>query len=319
MINLFFSYSHKDEALRNELDKHLIILKRQGIISAWHDRCIQAGSDINKEISNNLKKAQIILLLISSDFLASDYCYDNEMKLAIEKHNKQEVVVIPVILRPCDWKDTPFGQLLATPTDGKPVTKFPTLDDAFLEITNEIKRTVSNIIKRQNVKQENPGTLNIENKSLPRSSNLKIAKKFSDHEKDNFLDEAFEYIANYFEGSLIELKARNPHIEYRFKKIDSQTFTTNIYLDGKVVSECMVFYGAGSFSQNSINYSNNISQSKNSYNESFQVDDDGYILFLKPLGLSMFGRSGEIRGEKMTNEGAAEYFWKIFIERLQRT
>ncbi len=69
MISLFFSYSHKDEDLRNELDKHLSILKRQGIISAWHDRCINAGSDFNSEISNYLKSANIILLLISSDFL----------------------------------------------------------------------------------------------------------------------------------------------------------------------------------------------------------------------------------------------------------
>jgi hypothetical protein len=76
-------------------------------INAWHDRCILAGSDIYKEISNNLKKADIILLLISYDFIASVYCYDNEMKYAMEKHNKGEAVIIPVILRPCDWQDTP--------------------------------------------------------------------------------------------------------------------------------------------------------------------------------------------------------------------
>jgi TIR domain len=139
MVNLFFSYSHKDEALRDELDKHLSILKRQGIINVWHDRRINAGAAIDTEISNNLKSAYIILLLISSDFLASKYCYDKEMQHAIKMHEKKEAVVIPVILRPCDWHSAPFGKLRAVPTDGKAVTKFASYDEAFLDITAAIK------------------------------------------------------------------------------------------------------------------------------------------------------------------------------------
>lgn len=319
MINLFFSYSHRDENLRNELDKHLSILKRNGFIDAWHDRCILPGSDIDKEISNNLKKADIILLLISSDFIASDYCYDNEMKYAMEKHNKEEAVIIPVILRPCDWQNTPFGKLLATPTDGKPVIKYPALDDAFLEITTQIKKTVNDIIKRKNIVETISEPIVEEKPSEIRSSNLRIRKKFADQDKDEFLDEAFEYIANYFEGSLKELTHRNPETSYRFKRVDSQTFTANIYVDGKVTSECMIYYGTGSFSPQSISYSRNVMSSKNSYNESFHLQDDGYNLFLIPSGMSLFGRAQRSEEkQQMTNEGAAEYFWEMFIEPLQR-
>src|SRR3982750_501461 len=104
MVKLFFSYSHKDEALRNELETHLSPLQRQGVIESWHDRRITAGKEFDSEISRNLEDSQIILLLISSDFIASNYCYEEEMKLALELHKSGRARVIPVILRPCDWQ-----------------------------------------------------------------------------------------------------------------------------------------------------------------------------------------------------------------------
>lgn len=314
MIKLFFSYSHKDEELRNELDKHLSILKRQGIITVWHDRCILGGSDLNREINNNLKTSNVILLLISSDFLASDYCYDNEMTYAMTMHEKNEATVIPVILRPCDWHDTAFGKLLACPSDGKPVIKFPTLDEAFLEVTNEIKK-VAERFSNNFIVTELPNTTNSQVLALPRSSNLRVKKTFSDHEKDKFLDDAFDYIAKFFEGSLIELQKRNVGISHRFKNIDSQTFTASIYVDGHAKSECTIYYGAnnGFGFQKSINFCFGIVQSRNSLNESLSIADDGYQLFLNQLG---FGISRK-RTDRLTLEGGAEYFWEIFLERLQ--
>ena len=98
-LEVFYSYSHKDEALRDELEKHLALLKRQGLITNWHDRRIGAGDEWRDQIDAHARSAQIILLLISADFLASDYCYDVEMKLALERHAAHEAVVIPIILR----------------------------------------------------------------------------------------------------------------------------------------------------------------------------------------------------------------------------
>lgn len=135
MISVFFSYSHEDEQLRNQLEQQLAILKRQNVIATWHDRRITAGEVIDHAISSNLEMANIILLLVSPAFLASDYCYDHEMQRAMERHGAGEAVAIPVILRPCDWHGTPFGKLLATPTDGKPVTQWADRDQAFLEVT----------------------------------------------------------------------------------------------------------------------------------------------------------------------------------------
>ena len=119
-VVLFYSYSHKDEALRRELEEHLSMLKRQGIIYDWHDRKISAGREWEGAIDANLEAANVIVLLVSSAFLASDYCYDREMKRALEKHEAGEARVIPVILRAVDWSGALFGKLQVLPTDARP-------------------------------------------------------------------------------------------------------------------------------------------------------------------------------------------------------
>ncbi len=127
-VRIFYSYSHRDEDLRDELEKHLALLKRQGIILNWYDRKISPGERWEGAIDSNLATADIILLLVSADFLASDYCYDIEMKLALEHHKNGDATVIPIILRPVDWAEAPFSKLQALPMDGRPVTSWANLD-----------------------------------------------------------------------------------------------------------------------------------------------------------------------------------------------
>jgi len=147
-IEVFFSYAHKDEELRDELEKHLAILKRQGVIAGWHDRKIGPGREWQGQIDAHLNSAGIILLLVSSDFLASDYCYDNEMKRAMERHEAGEARVIPVILRPVDWKGAPFAKLQALPKDAKAVTTWPNRDEAFANVAQGIRAAVEELIGR---------------------------------------------------------------------------------------------------------------------------------------------------------------------------
>ena len=145
-IELFYSYAHEDEELRNQLDKHLRLLQRQGYLSPWFDRDIRAGGDWASEIHGQLESAQIILLLISADFLASDYCYSVEMQRALARHQAGEATVIPIILRSVDWRQDPaLRSLQALPTDGKPITTWPsppTYDDAFTDIAQGIRQVV---------------------------------------------------------------------------------------------------------------------------------------------------------------------------------
>ena len=99
MARVFFSYSHTDEALRDQLETHLALLKNQGLIESWHDRRIAPGSEFDQSISDAMQSADVILLLISANFLASAYCYSIELKAAMERHHAGTAAVIPVILR----------------------------------------------------------------------------------------------------------------------------------------------------------------------------------------------------------------------------
>jgi|GEM_PF-1152539 len=147
-ITLFCSYSHKDEALRDELANHLEILKWNGDITDWHDRKILPGEEWDRDIKDSLNAAQIILLLISSDFIASRYCRDIEITRAMERHEAGEACVIPIILRKCIWSSAPFGKLQALPENATPVndtTTWPTKDDAFTNIAEGIKKAVQAI------------------------------------------------------------------------------------------------------------------------------------------------------------------------------
>ena len=144
-VEVFFSYSHRDEDLRDELAKHLSILQRRGVIDAWHDRAIEAGAERQSEIEQQLNRADIILLLVSADFLASDYCYDVEVQRAMERQEAGEARVIPVIVRPVDWQDAPFGKLQALPKDGKPITKWDDQDEALLNVEQGVRRTLEDI------------------------------------------------------------------------------------------------------------------------------------------------------------------------------
>ncbi len=145
-LTLFYCYARKDKALRDEIDVHLAGLHRSGLISIWHDVMIVPGEDWKREIDAHLNAASIILLLVSPDFLYSDYYYSREMQGAIERHKKGEAHVIPILLSSVDWEDTPFSTLQPLPTDAKPITQWLDRNAAFADIARGIRRTVNAII-----------------------------------------------------------------------------------------------------------------------------------------------------------------------------
>ncbi|MEM9265201.1 MAG: toll/interleukin-1 receptor domain-containing protein [Cyanobacteria bacterium P01_F01_bin.13] len=143
-IEIFFSYSHKDESFREQLEIHLSMLKRQNLIKPWHDRMITAGDEWKGEIDKNLNSADIILLLVTANFLASDYCYDIEMKRSLERHEIGEACVIPIILTPVEgWAYSPFSKLQVLPRDGKPVTRWDDADEAFVNVARGIRKSIN--------------------------------------------------------------------------------------------------------------------------------------------------------------------------------
>ena len=162
---LFISYAPEDEAFCKELIKHLVLLQRRGLVSSiWLNSQVIAGRDRQQEIDKQLEDASIILLLVSSDFLGSDYYYGVEIKRAMERRKAGEAQVIPIRLRAVDWKGTSFEELQALPRDGKTINSYPHMDDAWLEVINEI----GDAIEKLSLPASNPivNTINPGNASV---------------------------------------------------------------------------------------------------------------------------------------------------------
>ncbi|MDF7807251.1 toll/interleukin-1 receptor domain-containing protein [Pontiellaceae bacterium B12219] len=143
MVQIFISYCHADDAYRAELEAHLSMLKKNKHVTSWTDRCIVGGEDWSKEISTKLEQAHIILLLISVDFLKSDYCYEVEAKRALERHKAGDSVIIPIVLRHCDWKESPFGRIQGYPKNAHPIKAWSDKDEAWLNVIDGIKDSIS--------------------------------------------------------------------------------------------------------------------------------------------------------------------------------
>ncbi len=330
MPSVFFSYCHADEELRDQLEKQLAMLKHQGIIETWHDRRIIAGQEIDKTIDEHINSDDIILLLVSPDFLASPYCYDIEMKRALERQRSGEATVIPVILRACEWHHAPFGKLMAAPTDGKPVKQWADLDEAFLQVAKSVRAaaaeharktgatkanlvptSASPLLARPTMPTEVAANRTPEATSGQRSSNLRLAKAFTQRDKDHFKSETFEYIAKHFENSLSELQLRNPGYEGTFRRVDANRFFATIYEDGHDVARATVYLGG---MLGGIHYIQGETLDSNSYNEALTVGHDDQSLFFTSMGMSAFGSN---RDQKLTQEGAAELLWEQLIGPLQ--
>ena len=316
MLQVFRSYSHEDEELRKELDKHLSVLQRQGIISSWDDRRIGPGEELHGEISAHLDAAEIVLLLVSADFLASDYCYDVEMQRAMERHRQGLARVIPVILRPCDWQKAPFGILKACPNDGKPVVNHTTHDEGFLQVAQAVRQVA--VEKGTNTTLPDPDESDEPDNTKavptsPRSNNLRVKRRFSDHDRHAFLTEAFEYILQYFENSLQALQAENSGLRTNFRRVDNVSFEARAYVDGQEASRCGIWLG-GFGDMDEVLFSFDGVSNRNSFNESMSVVDDDYTLFLEPIGMAQIG---QLQNSNLNLQDAAEYFWSIFIEHLR--
>ncbi|HEU5377865.1 MAG TPA: toll/interleukin-1 receptor domain-containing protein [Ktedonobacteraceae bacterium] len=141
-LKIFYCYAREDKMLRDQIDQHLSALKRSEQVVVWHDRAIRPGAVWKQEIAKNLDSAHIILLLVSANFIASDYCYGIEMKRALERHETGQVRVIPILLKPVHWEDTPLASLQVLPTDAKPISMWGNEDEALADVAKGIGKVV---------------------------------------------------------------------------------------------------------------------------------------------------------------------------------
>jgi hypothetical protein len=145
-IKLFFSYTHKDARARERLSAHLSLAERQGLVQSWHDRKIPPGADWEGDINDHLNSADIIVLLISADFIASKYCWEREMARALERNDLHEAIVVPVVVAPVDWMGAPFGRLQMLPPSGKPVALWRDKEEAWFQTSRALRDLAERLV-----------------------------------------------------------------------------------------------------------------------------------------------------------------------------
>ncbi len=151
-----------------------------------------------------------------------------------------------------------------------------------------------------------------------RSSNLRIKKNFTDQERDRFLTDSFEYIANFFESSLKELEKRHEEIGQEYRRVDGNTFTATGYVNGSTKSQLRIWIRDKNASLNEISYSTERSIGRSGSNGGLSVSNDGYQLFLEPSGIAIYNRQQQQNQNQLSQQGGADFFWEIFMEPLQR-
>ena len=141
-VSVFYVYDEEDEALQKKLSTHLSLLRKQGWIAELVPEKILAGDEVSTSLNSYLDTAEIILLLVSANFIASDYCYGDAMKRALQRRAEKTARVIPIILKECDWQTAPFHELLPLPRDKRPVASAPNIDEVLKKIATELRSVI---------------------------------------------------------------------------------------------------------------------------------------------------------------------------------
>jgi len=143
--NIFIAYAKADENILELLRKHLTSLERTEGVTIWYDGKIDLGKEWLEETEKAMANADIILLLVSADFIASDFCYEHQMKQALELHAADKASVIPVIIRDCAWENAPFSQLKVLPLNGVHSTSsvWDTEDEPYVEIARALNEHIN--------------------------------------------------------------------------------------------------------------------------------------------------------------------------------
>jgi hypothetical protein len=198
-MKAFISYSHQDSKMLELLHKHLTQLQRDGIISTWTDNQINPGNKIADTISHALVNSNLFLALLSADYIASNYCYEKEFAAASQMQEKGQIIIVPIIIEPCDWLNTPFKQFKALPRDGKPISTWENINTAFLDVIQNLRRLI------QNDESENNSSAPATPSESKSTRNYRVQKDFDSIEKMEFAEKTFHEIIQHLKRYIEEV------------------------------------------------------------------------------------------------------------------
>lgn len=305
-MRAFISYSHRDTNALERLHVHLAALRREGRIEAWFDREILAGDVLDDEIERELEAADLFLLLVSPDFIASDYCVEREMQRAMERHDAKTARVVSIIVEPCDWASMqPLCRLKALPKDGNPISEWANANTAYLDVVQELRRIVDaeEPVADAGVAAEQP-------RVRPDVPRYRAQREFDEIDRSEFRDAAFATIKDYFRRATAEIDAVDG-LRGRFVDRGATSFGSTVVNRGMQhgTAHITVHCKNAGFALGDIFYSLSENAPDNTAHGGFNASSDDYEQYLV-VTMSMFG--GE--PNRLTPEQAAEYLWNQFIE-----
>ena len=309
-MKAFISYSHKDSNYLERLKVHLAQMKRDGLITEWTDEEIHAGGSLNNTISDALNSSELFLALLSPDYIASNYCYNKEFETAQRMQEEGKIIIVPIIVEPCDRQRTPFGNLKALPKDGKAVSEWTNPNNAFLNVIDELRRLTS-FTKTSTVQ-------NLQSSSTEKlARNYKVKKYFSEVDSFNFKESSYEEIKNYFSSSISELDAVE-NLQARFTHEGKGFFTClisnrannqNRFLTVQIGSE-----GQRHFGDLSYNFSEQVITNSIQMDKVYRIDNDDYEQFWTKSS-QVFGFSAQSNSRLKAHQ-VAEEIWNEFISEV---
>ena len=304
----FISYSHKDETALERLRTHLAVLRRDGRIDEWFDREILAGGEIDAEVAERLESSGLFLLLVSPDFLASNYCVEQEMGRALERHHSGDARVVPIIVEPCDWASTPLRDLKALPRDGKPVSDWVNENNAYLDVVQDLRRALeAEEVPRAPEQEEARIQLGPAQPSVRR---YRVKRDFDEIDRSDFREAAFGVIRDYFERAVAEIEAIED-LRGRFVSLSAISFTCTIVNRAREhgTGHITVHGRREKVGFGDISYSFSENAPPNTANGMFTIEADEYELYLSSMMMGIGQHE-----EKLSPETAAEQLWEEFLQ-----
>lgn len=231
-MKAFISYSHNDSKMLEILHKHLVQMKRDNIISTWTDQEIEVGSKLNETISQSLSNSNLFIALVSPDYIASGYCYEKEFSKALKMEASGLITIVPIILEPCDWLNTPFSTFKALPQDGKAISLWENKNTAFLNVVQSIRRLLE---FHDTEHSQSLSKLN----DVQSSRNYRIKRDFDSIEKMDFCEKGFSEIKDYLKRFLEEI-SHLENIKQRVLVDNQKSFECILVNRNKIATESLL-------------------------------------------------------------------------------
>ncbi|HEY8688924.1 MAG TPA: toll/interleukin-1 receptor domain-containing protein [Chitinophagaceae bacterium] len=308
-MNAFISYSHLDNQMLDRLHKHLAQLQRDGIITAWTDQEILAGGKLNQNISSSLSNSKLFIALLSPDYLASNYCYEKEFEKALEMEKQRKLIIVPVILEPCDWLNTPFKEFKALPKDGKAVSTWENKNTAFLDIIQNLRRLI------ESEGESKTEQIGLKSSQKSTSRNYRVQKDFDSIEKMEFVEKSLHDVKEFLKRYLDEI-LQIDNIKTRVLIDNNKEFQYLLVNRNKIATEAQLHISIDSEnnssifslpSQQKINYT--IIQNNRPSNKTFSLAFDDYHLFWTENNYFSGGTRKELGAKEI-----ADVIWNEWLE-----